>query len=554
MSVAPSSAAWLLDVLHEVVHAHTGSGAACMFLPVDDSDSANISCPAMTAELRTELARALADQGLQADEQREPARLLLPSVGGHEHVVVVPVVFGTISAGVLVTAAPGAPLGKAGLARVTELAGRGLGWVNAATDTADALDTAREDRTRVARELDETRMFLELQERLVGARTTTEVVAALSEWLGAPVAVQLPNMIVIEARGENARDLGLTPERSATEHEVLNRVAAGGTRVLPATKRLPARVITPICGGDGEAVGFLLAGVGERGREVTRRALSVSQGLIAYQMSVRQEIEASVATLRQRLLADVLENRPVDNVATRAAKLGHDLSAEHIPLAVGLRAPSSDAARDRLTRLVDQHCVHASTAAVSPLIGITDEVVMALVPAPLPAGAAALGRAIQTDAAEAGMDVVVGIGPAATGTVSLSAAATRARWAEQVLHDPAVGAGTSVAHIDDLGIYALLFDHQRAGELHAFAMRWLGPLLDYDREHRSELVPTLRALFARRSLTDAAAALHIHISTLKYRVGRIEAILGRSVEDWDNIFHLELALRVLSVNGGAGPR
>jgi DNA-binding PucR family transcriptional regulator len=78
-------------------------------------------------------------------------------------------------------------------------------------------------------------------------------------------------------------------------------------------------------------------------------------------------------------------------------------------------------------------------------------------------------------------------------------------------------------------------------------VRWLGPLLDYDREHRSELVDTLRALFAKRSLTDAAAALHIHISTLKYRVGRIEAILDRSVEDWDNIFHLELALRVLAV-------
>jgi sugar diacid utilization regulator len=547
MPAAPSGAAWLLDVLHELVHAHTGADAACMFLPVDENDAADVDCPAMTAEMRAELTQALFDQGLQADEQREAARLLLPSVPGHEHVVVLPVVFGTRSAGVLVTAAAGAPLGRAGLARVTELAGRGLGWVNAASDTASALDAAREEQSRVARELDETRVFLELQERLVGARTTTEVVAALSEWLAAPVAVQLPNMIVIEARGENARELGLAPERSAGEHEVFNRAAAGGTRMLPATKKLPARVVTPICGGDGTAVGYLLAGVGERGKEVTRRALSVSQGLIAYQMSVRQEIEASVATLRQRLLSDVLENRPVDNLATRAAKLGHDLSVEHIPLAVGLRTPAGDTMRDRLTRLVDHHCVQASTATVTPLIGTTDEVVMALVPAPLPAGATALGNAIQTDAAEAGMDVVVGIGPAATGTLPLSAAAARARWAEQVLHDPAVAAGTAVAHIDDLGIYALLFDHQRAGELHAFATRWLGPLLEYDQEHRSELVDTLRALFAKRSLTDAAAALHIHISTLKYRVGRIEAILARSVDDWDNIFHLELALRVLAV-------
>jgi sugar diacid utilization regulator len=551
MPASPSGAAWLLDVLHELVHAHSGADVACMFLPVDApaevEDTVEVACPAMTPEIRGELTLALADQGLRATEQREPARLLLPTVAGHEHVAVVPVVFGRRSAGVLVTAAAGAPLGRAGLARVTELAGRGLGWVNAAGDTARALADAHEEQRRVTGELDETRMFLELQERLVDARTTTAVVAALSDWLAAPVVVQLPNTIVVEARGANARELGLAPERSAAEHEVFNRAAAGGTRVLPATKKLPARVVTPICGGDGTAVGYLLAGVGERGKDVTRRALSVSQRLIAYQMSVRQEIEASVATLRQRLLSDVLENRPVDNLGTRAAKLGHDLSVEHIPLAVGLRGPAGDALRDRLTRLVDHHCVQASTAAVTPLIGTTEDVVMALVPAPLPAGAGALGRAIQADAAEAGLDVVVGIGPAATGPLPLSAAAARARWAQQVLHDPAVGAGTAVAHIDDLGIYALLFDHQRAGELHAFAIRWLGPLLDYDREHRSELVPTLRALFAQRSLTDAAAALHIHISTLKYRVGRIEAILGRSVEDWDNIFHLELAMRVLSV-------
>ena len=110
------------------------------------------------------------------------------------------------------------------------------------------------------------------------------------------------------------------------------------------------------------------------------------------------------------------------------------------------------------------------------------------------------------------------------------------------------GRGTRVAHFDDLGVYGLLFDHHRAADLTTFAHRRLGPLLEYDRKHRSDLVETLRQLFRRRSLADAAAELHIHISTLKYRVGRIEEILGISVESWDNVFHLELALRILAVN------
>jgi len=70
-------------------------------------------------------------------------------------------------------------------------------------------------------------------------------------------------MIVIEARGENARELGW-PRTARHRTRGAQPGRGGGTRVLPATKRLPARVITPICGGDGNAVGFLLAGVGER--------------------------------------------------------------------------------------------------------------------------------------------------------------------------------------------------------------------------------------------------------------------------------------------------
>jgi len=54
-----------------------------MFLPVDDSDSSDVACPAMTAELRAELTRALVDDsGLQADEQREPAGCCCPRSSG----------------------------------------------------------------------------------------------------------------------------------------------------------------------------------------------------------------------------------------------------------------------------------------------------------------------------------------------------------------------------------------------------------------------------------------------------------------------------------------
>ncbi|HEX3828372.1 MAG TPA: helix-turn-helix domain-containing protein [Sporichthyaceae bacterium] len=542
---------WLLDVLHEVVHAHTGQGAACMFLSAEEGCAeSELACPAMTGELAAALAAALDDQGLRPAEQREAARFLLPTVPGHEQVVVLPVVWQGRTSGVLVAAADRAPLGRAGLARVMELAGRGLGLVSEAADTAEALELAGAERLRLDGELRATRMFLELQERLVAARTTGEVVHSLADWLDAPVAVQLPNLIVMEAQGEASRELGLSADRSPAEHEVINRAGSNRmTHVLGATGRIPARVVTTIPAADGSCAGFLLAAVGARGRDVTRRAVEVSRGLIAYQMSVRQEIEASVATLRQRLLTDLLDNPAEEQLANRAAKLGHDLSADHVSLAVGFRAPGpGEGAREKLLRLMDNTTKGASTAAGAGLIGPVEDVVLAFVPEPLPAGAAALAHVIHADAAAAGIDVVVGIGPRACGAQRLAESGARARWAARVLRDAEVGATTAIEHIDDLGVYGLLFDHHRASELNEFAMRWLGPLTEYDRRHRSDLVPTLRELFRQRSLTDAAGTLHIHISTLKYRIGRIEAILGRSVEDWDNIFHLELALRVLDVS------
>jgi sugar diacid utilization regulator len=546
----PLGGAWLLDVLHEVVHAHTGEGVACMFLSADEAEeSTDLSCPAMTTELAGALAEALDDQGLQPAEQLQAARFLLPSVEGYEHVVVLPVVWQDRTSGLLVAAAAKAPLGRAGLARVMDLAGRGLGLVTDAADAAAELTVAVADRVRLDGELRSTRMYLELQERLVAARTTGDVVDTLADWLDAPVAVQLPNLIVMEAQGEAGRDLALNPDRSPAEHEVINRAGSSTTtRVLGAIGRVPARVVTTIQAADGGCAGFLLAAVGERGRDVTRRAVAVSRGLIAYQMSVRQEIEASVATLRQRLLTDVLDNPVDEQLSNRAAKLGHDLSLEHVCLAVSFRGPVPSAtAREKLLRLIDSAAKVASTAATASLIGPVEDFVVAFVPEPLPSGAPALAGAVQAEAAAAGLEVVVGIGPTTSSAECLADAGARARWAARVLRDADVGAPAAVAHIDDLGIYGLLFDHHRAAELQQFAVRWLGPLTDYDRKHRSELVPTLRELFRQRSLTESAGALHIHISTLKYRIGRIEAILGRSVEDWDNIFHLELALRVLDV-------
>ncbi|MGS2591220.1 PucR family transcriptional regulator ligand-binding domain-containing protein [Streptomyces hebeiensis] len=79
----------------------------------------------------------------------------------------------------------------------------------------------------------------------------------------------------------------------------------------------------------------------------------------------------------------------------------------------------------------------------------------------------------------------------------------------------------------------------------AFTARLLDPLRDYDRRHRAELIPTLEAfLDCDGSWTRCAARLHLHVNTLRYRVGRIEQLTGRELSRLEDKLDFFLALRM----------
>ena len=76
----------------------------------------------------------------------------------------------------------------------------------------------------------------------------------------------------------------------------------------------------------------------------------------------------------------------------------------------------------------------------------------------------------------------------------------------------------------------------------------LGELLDYDREHRSDLVNSLRVfLDHNRSWKDAAAALQVHKQTLVYRMRRVEQLTGRHLDETGDVAELWFALRAANV-------
>ncbi|MEU2509725.1 helix-turn-helix domain-containing protein [Streptomyces sp. NPDC007863] len=79
----------------------------------------------------------------------------------------------------------------------------------------------------------------------------------------------------------------------------------------------------------------------------------------------------------------------------------------------------------------------------------------------------------------------------------------------------------------------------------AYRHRLLGPLEAYDAEHGADLVHTLTAFLGENGAwRTTAAALHIHVSTLHYRIGRIEQLTGRDLSTARDRVDLYLACAI----------
>ncbi|WP_329392671.1 PucR family transcriptional regulator [Streptomyces albidoflavus] len=125
------------------------------------------------------------------------------------------------------------------------------------------------------------------------------------------------------------------------------------------------------------------------------------------------------------------------------------------------------------------------------------------------------------------------------------AAATAYRQAEQAL-SVARRRGRALVEHEEVAtgsVVQLLSDDA----VRAFADGLLRALREHDATGRGDLVASLRAWLSRHGQWDAAAAeLGVHRHTLRYRMRRVEEILGRSLDDPDVRMELWLALKATS--------
>jgi purine catabolism regulator len=107
----------------------------------------------------------------------------------------------------------------------------------------------------------------------------------------------------------------------------------------------------------------------------------------------------------------------------------------------------------------------------------------------------------------------------------------------------------SVSHFDSLGVHRLLSLVPDTAELKSFAAEVLGELAA-DNPEAADLRRTLQALLdTNLNVAETARLLHFHYNTLRYRIGKLERIVGPFSSDANLRLDVALALQVVQMRG-----
>ncbi|MCG5212127.1 PucR family transcriptional regulator [Streptosporangium sp. KLBMP 9127] len=136
--------------------------------------------------------------------------------------------------------------------------------------------------------------------------------------------------------------------------------------------------------------------------------------------------------------------------------------------------------------------------------------------------------------------VSIGVSAALSGAAALRGGAEEAGHARKLAETRNGGVVTS----DEIYTHTLLLATLPRDVRRSFAARLLGPLLDYDSRHQSELVRTLGTyLDCAGSWNACAERMHVHVNTVRYRIHRVEELTGRDLSSMTDRVDLFLALR-----------
>ncbi|MFA9444972.1 PucR family transcriptional regulator [Egicoccus sp. AB-alg6-2] len=378
-----------------------------------------------------------------------------------------------------------------------------------------------------------------------------QIARDLAELLDGPAAVVDRDGTVLGAA--RLADLGLAD----VDDPAPMVIAQDDRHVRVDGTQLPC-VAVPIVAGPRKH-GHVVAITANGSRTGDLLALESAATVAALVLTQRMELRAVESKYQSDLVHDLLRGAgDVDDVRRRAAGFGWDLDRRLIAIVLRLDERVDDAA-DARARPPLAGSLRGSVLERDPgaaVVQFSSEVVVLTAAFDPPPGTDAPdGRA---EACAFAADLAARAGRAAG--VSASAGLSRpvvdvrevARAYEQASRAVELGREISgraaVTHFDDLGAYRLLALVPDRDELRAFAVETLRELAADD-PAALDLRQTLQALLdSGGNVAEAARRLHFHYNTLRYRIEKLESILGPFMTDARRRLDVQLALLVLRLH------
>jgi len=295
--------------------------------------------------------------------------------------------------------------------------------------------------------------------------------------------------------------------------------------------------------------GWVLAVGGARGLPGTA-GVAVEQAALVAALEITRDL--AVLAVEQQFASNALHDLvtgtagDLDQALERAVRFGWDLRR---PLTVLVARQCGTEASEEAAHPQEAAALRAVelwTRAVrdrdpdAAVAGFATELV-AVVGVPEAAG---LARKIHTDmTASTGRAYSVGVSQVGAGPLDIPRLYEEARVALQV--GRRLNGSGAVTNFAGLGLYRLISNVSQA-ELRAFVHDTLGPVLDLPEPARSDLLKSLAVLSSTRfNVAESARILHYHYNTMRYRVTKLERMLGEFADDAAATLRIGVALEVL---------
>jgi sugar diacid utilization regulator len=402
-----------------------------------------------------------------------------------------------------------------------------------------------------------------LSDLVLAGRSLADLTATLAELLGKPCALFLPGgervaAAVPEMSPEASVPRLLEPAVAALPGIREALIENEGSRAfvvgpVPSAGLLHRHVVAPIA--LGEEVWGRLVVMEHKTRFTGGDVVAVRRAatLIALQVSSERKAAEADWNAGASLAAELLGGGSDVAVSRRRAdRLGVDLDADRLVVAIGSRAGGEGDAPDfRAVAAAFEREAPELTVHVTGLEGG----VAALVE--VPAGADRRGfAAAERDRFEAvraslpGSErLIAGVSSVRTGPAGYRAAHREARQVVECIRRYSPADGPALFTAADLGVGSLLLSNSDSAAMAAFAEQTVGELVLEN--SKADLLTTLCSFFENMgSIRGSAAALEVHENTIRYRLSRIEELTGLAVmHDPDAQLRARLSLLVLQLQG-----